>query len=115
MQIMFYKLKAPYVLRGWEKMAWTLVKRPKNQVRVLSKEMFQALLLCDGETDLDEIPLDPVLEKQLKQCEAEGIIEYCERKEPLDSDQYYRFYHNRYVKMIFWSVTGKCNFRCRHC
>src|SRR5699024_10246901 len=33
----------------------------------------------------------------------------------MDDDQYYRYYSNRYVKMVFWSVTGRCNYRCRHC
>jgi radical SAM protein with 4Fe4S-binding SPASM domain len=30
-------------------------------------------------------------------------------------DQEYVFYENRYLKMVFWSLTGHCNYRCRHC
>lgn len=112
---MFYRLKKFYVLRGWEKMPWVLVERPKNNIRTLSKEMFQVLLLCDGETNLDRNILDDVLEKELKKCEEEGIIEASFEACPLETDQYYKYYQNRYVKMIFWSVTGKCNFQCRHC
>lgn len=112
---MFYRLKKSYVLRGWEKMAWALVERPKNDVRVISKEMFQVLLLCDGETNLDEGILDGVLEKELEKCEEEGIIEASLESSPLEPDQYYKYYNNRYVKLVFWSITGKCNYQCRHC
>ena len=56
---MIYRLKPSYMLRGWDKMAWALVRRPENEVRKLSKEMFQTLLFCDGETDLtDELRKD---------------------------------------------------------
>ena len=33
----------------------------------------------------------------------------------MEADQYYRYYHNRYIRRVFWSITGRCNFRCRHC
>lgn len=112
---MFYRLKKNYVLRGWEEMAWMLVKRPENQVRILTQEMFQALLLCDGETELPEELLDDALFRALRQCEAEEIIEASASARSLDPDQYYKYYHNRYIRRVFWSVTGRCNFRCRHC
>lgn len=111
---MFYRLKAGYVLRGWEEMAWVLVKRPENQTRLLGQKMFQALLLCDGETELEDLP-DDSLKEALRQCETDGIIEPSVSPCPLESDQYYRYYHNRYTRRVFWSVTGRCNFRCRHC
>ena len=112
---MFYRLKSEYSLRGWNKMAWTLVKRPENEVHILSQEMFQVLLLCDGQTDLTGELLDEGMESCLRQCVQKGIIESCEASLPLEQDQYYQYYDNRYVNMVFWSITGKCNFRCRHC
>ena len=112
---MFYRLKAPYLLRGWDKMAWVLVKRPENTVKPLSSEQFQALLLCDGQTDVSQDFLGTALEDTLKQCEMDGIIEPCDAGHPLDPEQYYRYYDNRYAGLAFWSITGRCNFRCRHC
>ena len=112
---MFFRMKPEYVLRGWEGLAWVLVKRPENYTQRLSSELFQALLLCDGETEVAPSLLTDTLAGALKRCEANGWIEVCETAQPLGEDQYYRYYHNRYVGMIFWSVTGKCNFRCRHC
>ena len=112
---MFYRLKPEYVLRGWEEMAWVLVKRPENQVRQLPKDMFQVLLLCDGETELSDVLLEAPMKKILTQCETEKIIEPLDYAYPLEEDQYYQYYHNRFIQRVFWSITGRCNFRCRHC
>lgn len=112
---MFYRLKAEYVLRGWEGMAWVLVKRPENETQNLSSEQFQILTLCDGETELSGELLDETLKKALCQCESNGWIEPSVESVPLNRAQYYRYYRNRFVESVFWSITGKCNFRCRHC
>ena len=77
--------------------------------------MFQALILCDGQTDLSEVQLGPQLWSALGQCQAEGYICPCETASPLEASQYYQYYENRFVRRVFWSITGRCNFRCRHC
>lgn len=112
---MFYKLKPDYALRGWEGMTGVLLKRPENLTRKLAQEQFQVLTLCDGETNLSTSLMNKVLENTLQQCLSEDWIEPCEEPCPIETDQYYRYYKNRFVQNILWSVTGKCNFRCRHC
>lgn len=112
---MFYRLKQSYVLRGWKGMPWALVKRPHNRTIDLSQEQFQALLLCDGETDVAADQLDETMQKSLQQCKQKGWIENCSEPQPLDQDQYYHYFKNRAVGSIFWSITGRCNYRCRHC
>lgn len=111
--MLFYRLKRGYCLRGWEKLTCVLVKRPGNRVRALEQDVFQCLMLCDGETESEVFPEAylPVL----KEYEREGIVEASELPQPLEKDQYYRYYKNRYVSSAFWSVTGRCNYRCRHC
>ena len=47
--------------------------------------------------------------------EKDGLIWPCECGEKLLSDQEYRFYNNAFKEHVQWSITGKCNFRCRHC
>ena len=63
---MFYRLKETFALRGWQKMAWVLVERPDNLIQKLSRERFQVLLLCDGETDLSRVYLKT--QKRPKKC-----------------------------------------------
>ena len=112
---MIYRLKSPYLLRGWKKMPWVLVERPDNKTQYLSKMQFQALLLCDGKTDVAIDRLDDEMQATLQQCKEMGWIESCEQPQLLEQDQYYRYFKNRYVKSVFWSITGRCNYRCRHC
>ena len=112
---MFYRLKSDYILRGWEGMPWVLVKRPENKTRILKREVGQALLLCDGQTDLSGILSDPAIASAIQECKTDGYIESLAEMKPLEPDQCYRYYENRYVRRVFWSVTGRCNYRCRHC
>ena len=112
---MIYRLKTAYMLRGWEGMSWALVRRSDNKVRALSQNMFQLLLLCDGETDLIEETFDDGMKIALTRCKTEELIEACNSACPLEQEQYYKYFPNRYVRMVFWSVTGRCNLRCRHC
>lgn len=112
---MFYRLKPLYLLRGWKSKPRVLVQRPGNKAVDLSREQFQVLLLCDGETDVTADQLDEAMQNALQQCAEKGWIETCPKARPLERDQYYRYFKNRYVESVFWSVTGKCNYRCRHC
>lgn len=112
---MYYRLKEGYALRGWKGTTWVLVHRPDNHATMLEQDQFQALILCDGETDLSDVQLNETLQRALRQCEAQHWIQSCTAPGPLDADQYYRYYKNRYVRSVFWSMTGRCNFRCRHC
>ena len=72
-------------------------------------------MLCDGETDLGNIDFTNEMKRALEKFETDHLIERCEYKKPLNFDQYYRYYDNRYVQTVFWSITGKCNYHCRHC
>lgn len=112
---MYYRLHSDYVLRGWRGRAWSLIKRPENRVRTLRQEEFQALLLCDGMTDIGTGHIADGTQKLLCKYEEEGIVEACADEKSLEEEQFYRYYDNRFVRSVFWSVTGRCNFRCRHC
>lgn len=111
---MFYRLSPEFALRGWEKLPWTLLEHPHNQVQALSRAEFDTLLLCDGETDLDHV-LPSALTGTLSQWRERGWVLPCDAPQPLAADQYYQYFPNRFVQSVFWSVTGRCNYQCRHC
>ena len=113
--LMFYRLKSNLCLRGWQGLAWALVRRPGNQLTPLNQNQFQVLTLCDGETELPSGLLTPQMEQILQQYLSDGLVEASPEVRPLDAGQYYRYYRNRYVAKVLWSITGRCNFRCRHC
>lgn len=112
---MYYRLKSDYILRGWEKAAGMLIERRKNKIYELTRKEFEAFILCDGETDLTDEILDETMRNIIQLFQARGVIEPCSEPCKIEKEQYYQYYHNRYVHSVFWSITGKCNYRCRHC
>ena len=112
---MYYRLNSSCVLRGWKKTPWVLVRHPENSIRYLKQEEFQTLLLCDGSTDFEAEFISDKMREILCRYEADGVIEPCPQGEVLEEDQYYQYYDNRFVRSVLWSVTGYCNYRCRHC
>ena len=89
--------------------------RHQSTVKHLSRDQFHALLLCDGQRDMDAAEISDEMKQALDAFEKEGIIEYHNDHCELQPDQYYKHYDNRYFNDVIWSITGKCNCRCRHC
>lgn len=112
---MYYRLQDNFILRGWDKMNTAMVERPGNQMIALSEMNFKVLLLCDGETDFDGLALSEEETVSLQKMLEEKVIAVCSEPTPLREEQRYRRYPNRFVDSCFWSITGRCNFRCRHC
>lgn len=112
---MYYALAPSYLLRGWQNATSVIVRKTADTNLALGNREFALINLCDGETDLENYISDPKDFKFLADMEDKGIIIRSEEKKPIQEDQKYRYYENRYFSSILWSITGKCNFRCRHC
>ena len=112
---MHYKLKDNYALRGWEKLPYALVNLDNGAAEFLDRDAMSALELCDGSVDLS-MPFVPRTAKEFVHgLEKNGVVERCAPGEGLAQRQKYRKYPARYIRQAHWSITGKCNFRCRHC
>ncbi len=111
---MFYRLNDAYALRGWLHLTNALLKRPENVVEPLPGSDFNLLLLCDGCTPMEGLLTDAT-RARLDKYVADGVVSPCETASPIDADQQYRFYRNRFVPGAHWAITGRCNYRCRHC
>ena len=112
---MFYRLKERYLLRGWEKLPCTVADRWTGRILFISGIGMEALKLCNGKIDLDLPFLSGEVREMIPKLVSEGIIEPCARGEAIRPEQSYRLYPNRYIRSVHWSVTGRCNYRCRHC
>lgn len=112
---MNYKLKENLCLCGWDKLPFALLQRPENKLCFLQEEEFRALRLCDGTTDCD-LFLYPKRQRVLvKKLAEEGIVLPCEAGDTLADSQNYRRYPNRLIHTVHWAITGRCNYRCKHC
>ena len=112
---MYYRLKDRYLLRGWEKLPYALADRATGRVQFIRPEEMSALELCSGRINLD-LPIIPEsIRKMIPQIEKNGIIEPCASGDGIRPEQEYKQYPARYIRTAHWSVTGRCNYRCKHC
>ena len=111
----FYRIKDDYVLRGWDKLPYAIVDWRTKSPTFLRKEAARALFLCDGNHDVDSPFVTDAQRQELERFLEQGWIEPCREGDGLSREQRYRCYPTRYIPLVQWSVTGRCNFRCRHC
>ncbi|MEA4853250.1 MAG: radical SAM protein [Christensenella sp.] len=112
---MYYLLDENYLLRGFQKLPYCLVKRPENSLCFLNVEAFEALCLCDGQINVSLPVITEETREILVELEKMGIVHSCDKQLTRKEGQEYRKHENRYIHTAHWSITGKCNYRCKHC
>ena len=112
---MYYRLKDYYALRGWDKFPYALVDTRTGGAAFITAKQMQALELCDGNIDVSDIFIPDSLKELIAQAAKNGTVEPCESGDSLKDFQHYKKYPCRYIRSAHWSITGKCNYKCRHC
>jgi radical SAM protein with 4Fe4S-binding SPASM domain len=112
---MYYKLKENIALRGWQKLPYAICDYKRGATGFITEQEFRVLSFCDGITPSDAAYLLPVHKEIIKKAVENGLVEECSEKRHLHPWQKYRLYPSRYMGTAHWSVTGKCNYKCRHC
>lgn len=111
----YYRLKDKYILRGWEKLPHVIIDTQNDNFEFIDAEHMEALKWCDGNISIT-IPLISDNERKIiREYVSRGIVEPCEPGHSISKEQEYRFYPVRYVRAVQWSITGRCNFKCKHC
>ena len=112
---MFYKLHEKLLLRGWQKLPNAVVEQGVGRPVFITAREMDALKLCNGMIDVD-LPLVPQELRDLVKLAAErGWVAPCERSDAIRPEQAYKCYPSRYIRTAHWSITGHCNYRCKHC
>lgn len=102
-------LSSQYALRGWKKMPRVLFNIEKNiAVKDLTPAQFITLKNCDGSQDLE---INDFLQKLLD----EKILIKNDKNKKLKEEQKYHLFSNRYFRTVQWAITGRCNYKCKHC
>ncbi len=117
---MYYKLDEKFAFRGWKGLPFAIRRMdPEGDYErplFLDKETFLAALRCNGVELVDEDALDEKSRKVLEEMVAHGLAATSsEPMGPLASYQRHHVYEGAYLESVHWSITGKCNYRCRHC
>ena len=111
---MFYKLHESLLLRGWQKLPYALMEKGGRPLFITAKEM-QALQLCNGLIDTSLPLISQETRDIIAQAEKRGFIIPYQRGDTIRPEQEYKLYPARYIRTAHWSITGHCNYRCKHC
>lgn len=97
-----------YALRSYKDSTYALLKSEGHNVIRLKKNQFDLLAKCDGQTDINLTPeLSDYIENQIVHEASSG--------EHLSDWQKRKFCDNPFKEGIYFRITGKCNFNCKHC
>ena len=111
----YVRIKPQYQLRGWQSLPYALVDSKTRRTGFMRESVFRTAQFCNGRFT----PESPVFlgerQKHLEELDRAGFLEYLPEPGSLDPSQEYHFYDNRYLQRVHWSMTGHCNYRCRHC
>ncbi len=106
---MKYILNENIALRSWRLVPFAYYIKGVRRAQKLSAEDFLFLLSCDGKTEHDPE------QDCIKRFSELGLIRPAKAGEALSDWQKARFCDNRYMPGVNWSITGKCNYNCKHC
>ena len=112
---MYYRLKDNYLLRGWKRLPYAILDKKTRLASFLTGEQFSALQFCSGTTAEECALAFPQHKKMLEDLLKGGVVEKLDSPKPLNKEQEYFEYPSRYVQSAHWSITGKCNYKCKHC
>jgi radical SAM protein with 4Fe4S-binding SPASM domain len=110
----YYRLRDGCSLRGWQYNPYALVREDWYAPTDLTAEEFSVLNRCDGQGAFAEDEPEQT-RALLERYVSEGVIEGCAEPRPVPDRQRYRLYPCWRFEVINWAVTGRCNYRCRHC
>ena len=105
---MSYILNETIALRSWWRVPYAYYIKGVLAAKKLTKEEFELLLRCDGQSEIeDSALLTSLLER--------GLISECKKGEKSLSSWQKMECDNRYFPEMNWMITGKCNYNCLHC
>ena len=105
---MYFRLNDSVALRSWSDVEYAYYIKGVPYAQPLTGKQAKALLLCDGEHDIeaDETVMGLVFR---------NLIAACEKGEHPSDWSAYKKYENRYFPKMNLMITGKCNYNCLHC
>lgn len=102
---MYYILNPNIGLRSWWRTPYAYYIKGQRDAKRLTKEEYEFLTRCDGQTDLPHGPLAEALLARGMILPGEGQLHPWQN----------RVCDNRYFPAMNWMITGRCNYNCLHC
>ena len=111
----YYVLNKGYALRGWKGLPFGLGHPDPHFVDFFNKEDYKIVYAMDGRHDIKEEELSDTQKEVLKRLIDLNIVAESDGNTFIESYQEYKKYPAMYKRSATWSITGRCNYQCRHC
>ena len=111
----YYCLQKGFELCGWKGLPFALRYPNPYFTDFFDRESYRLVLKMDGKHDITP---DSLTEKQkllLDRLLEEKIVFRSEEASGLEPWQAYKSFPAMYKRSVQWSITGRCNYNCRHC
>lgn len=116
MSSIYYQLRERYALRSWADVPCGLADRETGNVLSFPAESFAVLKQCTGSNSSESSCFQGQQKQILSGLLSAGYVDaYTTPPPPLSDYSAYRRYPVRFIRQVHWSITGNCNYRCRHC
>ena len=111
---MYYALADDVQLLCWRKqLTGVLLNVESEKMQTVSYSIFRLLIHADGQTDYANLTTADDY-ACLEQLVDDGLL--INSTHPIKPHKdWFRIYDNRCVISTMWSLTGCCNYQCRHC
>lgn len=110
---MKYYLDDSCTLCGWKNLPFAVYNARIGQTGFVGKEEFIFLFSCNGKKDVDLSQQSDRVRKYVEWLMESGELR--EAKNGETRTLVYHEYPGLFKEEVQWSLTGKCNYRCRHC
>lgn len=116
----YFTLRPQYVLRGWSDLKYGVLDlnytTVLKKVFKLTEQQFNAMeLVISGGISPDEKIFPDKIREFTEYAVEKGFFEECDKSKGLEEYQKYNYSEARYTHTLLWSITGKCNLKCKHC
>lgn len=110
-----YIIEDGFMLRGFKLLPFALQHRYAPFTEFFVEYQYKLLMDCDGKTDIDWDNLSDKQREYYDEWEKKRFIRRAEEGDELKPYQEYKYYDARFKQMVQWSITGRCNYKCKHC